>query len=263
MTFREFMRLIFGGGRQKPTSAPIQTRSQTVAPVQTQAVAPVQPNPPPPVSFPKPTPTPTPKFVNIPKPTPAPIPTPKPTPKPTPTPPSSSAVKMHPKGSTYTAKEKSRIFGTPGTDKMAQKMVVIDTPFKLNLYGQGTHTSRMSCHPLVARNVQLVLEQVLRVYGITRIRALKLDHYHGSFSPRKIRGGNSWSSHAYGIAFDFYAADNGLHTKFKDSAFSRSEYAEYLRIWERHGFVNLGRLQGFERDAMHFEAGRLPGGTWE
>jgi hypothetical protein len=99
-----------------------------------------------------------------------------------------------------------------------------------------------------------VLTAVKNIYG-DRIHALGLDRYDGCYNPRKMRGGNAWSMHAYGCAIDFDASHNQFREDHRTARFARPEYKEWMDAWEVEGWVSLGRARDF--DWMHFQAARL------
>lgn len=176
---------------------------------------------------------------------------------------SAAPLKMYPRGSTYSAADKRRIFGNPGPS-MHKNLVTVEVPYPLRLYkSDGQIVRRVTCHKKVAKSFLAVMQETLDYYGLERIHELGLDIYHGAYAERKARGSKSWSSHAYGIAFDFDANHNGLHTSWGNARFHGVAYIPWMRIWEKYGFMNLGRVTGFERDAMHHEASNLPGNTWD
>lgn len=150
-------------------------------------------------------------------------------------------------------------FGEPNEDdrlsKVEPQLVYFDAPFKLRLYARNTpaNVTRIRCHAKIADYAHAALSRVREVYGDERIVRLGLDVYGGCYNPRKVRGGESWSKHAFAIAFDFLQAENGLNTPFAKATFGRPEYKDYLDIWQECGFANLGRIPTFNRDAMHFE----------
>ena len=96
------------------------------------------------------------------------------------------------------------------------------------------------------------MKQILAHYGEKQIVALKLNVFDGSYNFRRMRGGNNWSSHAFGCAIDWYAAKNGLTTRAPDAVFSGEAHKPFFDIWQANGFRSLGRVIG--RDWMHVEA---------
>lgn len=156
----------------------------------------------------------------------------------------------------FTVAEATARFGTPGEGKGAeQRLVYFPAPYPLRLYARGAAltVNRIRCHELVADWMEAALQLVLKEYGLKQIAKLGLDVYGGCYVPRKVRGGTSWSKHAFGIASDWLQQENGLQTPFAKATFSRPEYKDWLDCWRCSGFANLGQLEGFERDAMHFE----------
>lgn len=159
----------------------------------------------------------------------------------------------------YSTPEAIKKFGQPNENaqkcKVRPQMVTIESPYELKLYARNAtqKTRRISCHKIVAPYVKAVLARTLEQYGAKEIDRLGLNVYGGCFNPRPIRGGSSWSKHAFAIAFDWLQAENGLHTPFAKATFSRPEYKAWLDTWQECGFANLGRVASFGRDAMHFE----------
>ena len=66
-----------------------------------------------------------------------------------------------------------------------------------------------------------------------------------------MRGGSDYSRHSWGIAIDLDPERNQLKTPYLKSNFSKQEYKKLHEIFEKHGFINLGKQKGY--DAMHFE----------
>lgn len=79
--------------------------------------------------------------------------------------------------------------------------------------------------------------------------------FNGSFYPRKIRGGNSLSKHAYGVAFDINAEYNGLGQQPTSPGRKGSVY-ELVPSAIKWGFHWGGWWQG-RADGMHFEVSRV------
>lgn len=159
----------------------------------------------------------------------------------------------------YSESQAIESFGQPHEDPklsgVEPQLVFFDTPFKLRLYARSgkAEVTRIRCHKIIASYAEAALNRVLEVYGPEQIVKLGLDVYGGCYNPRTVRGGKTWSKHAFAIAFDFLQAENGLNTPFHASTFGRPEYKDYLDIWQECGFANLGRIPTFARDAMHFE----------
>jgi hypothetical protein len=114
-----------------------------------------------------------------------------------------------------------------------------------------TQVHKMRCHKLVADKFLLVFNELVRVYGYKKIVELGIDIFGGCFNFRKMRGGNDWSTHSWGVAIDLHPAANSLKTPYSKSLFSKPEYKELHNIFEKHGFINLGKTKGY--DTMHWQ----------
>ena len=155
-------------------------------------------------------------------------------------------------------------YGTPGlpgtsADKAMQaRLVKIRLPFTFRLdfdKALARTVTGIRLHSKCAESAEQAYEMVFRHYGKDRMITLGLDRFGGSYNPRKMRGGTSWSMHAYGCAIDTYAEPNGLNMHKPQALFSRSEYDAWFDIWQEHGWVPLGRA--IDRDYMHVQAARL------
>ena len=148
-------------------------------------------------------------------------------------------------------------YGAAGEGGPVEKhLVYVESPYLLRLdFDLKTNVKRIRIHEKCADTLSKALDEILKEYGITEIKRLGLDRYAGSYMPRKMRGGTSWSMHAYGCAIDWYAAPNGLTTKCPDALFCGKEYTAFFDIWESVGWLSLGRSIG--RDYMHVQAARL------
>lgn len=74
-----------------------------------------------------------------------------------------------------------------------------------------------------------------------------LKSYDGCFNIRMVRGGNSASAHAYGLAIDLNASENSLgkdHGGFFD-------HPEFVKCFTDQGFDWGGNFKS-RKDAMHF-----------
>lgn len=155
-------------------------------------------------------------------------------------------------------KDVKTFFGTPGknTGTVRKNLTTVTFPFSFRIdYNLQQRTNKITIHKKIARQMKAALIEVHNHYGEKRWRELGLDRFAGSYNPRKIRGGSSWSMHAYACALDFFARPNGLRTRCPQALFCRPEYKAFLDIMEKHGFLPAIRLWG--ADAMHFQYARL------
>ncbi len=133
-----------------------------------------------------------------------------------------------------------------------ENLVMLELPYPMKLAWDTTQiVKKVSCHKLVANNLKNVFDDLLDYYGLEKIQELGIDLYGGIYNCRPMRGGTKFSKHAWGIAIDLDPARNGLKTTFKKAQFSKPEYDKLHEIFEKYGFINLGKTRGY--DAMHWE----------
>lgn len=131
-------------------------------------------------------------------------------------------------------------------------LVKIKLPYPMRIaWDLDSSVNSMMCHKLVADNFTAVFNELLTTYGYDKIKELGIDLFGGCFNYRKMRGGNALSMHSWGIAIDISPLANGLKTPFNKALFSKPEYAKMHEIFEKNGFINLGKTKGY--DAMHWE----------
>lgn len=137
------------------------------------------------------------------------------------------------------------IFGKRG----APPMVKIAPPYQL--YYDGKPIASISVHEKIAAPVLEVLTKVLAHYGAEKIHQLKLDRYDGCFNDRSTRSGSLPSMHAWAIAIDWCASENGNNVHAPKALFSKPEYKYWIQCWKDAGFTG-----GFDwdRDYMHVQA---------
>ena len=104
------------------------------------------------------------------------------------------------------------------------------------------------CHPLLVRQVEGALSELLRVLGVDEFVRQGWHLYCGchNYRPKTGTTSKSYSTHAWAIALDFNAMENPYgkaKTSFSDVAFD---------IWEKWGFLCGWRAWG--HDAMHVQA---------
>lgn len=147
-------------------------------------------------------------------------------------------------------------YGTPDTKALTSQLVMVDLPFRMRIdWNLSQTTTRVQLHKKCADSAHAAMTDILREYGEARLREYGLDRNAGTYNSRKMRGGTSWSLHAYGAAWDFYAGMNGLTTRCPQALFCKPEYKTFFDIWEAHGWTSLGRAIG--RDWMHVQAASL------
>jgi hypothetical protein len=118
-----------------------------------------------------------------------------------------------------------------------------------------TFVKSTSCHQKVHDAALRILTRVLDHYGLDKIRELRLDLFGGCLNVRRMRGGNAWSMHSWGVAFDFDPDRNQLKWGRDRAAFARPEYGKWFELWEEEGAISLGRARNF--DWMHTQFATL------
>ena len=142
------------------------------------------------------------------------------------------------------------IYGVP--NQQGSYLTTIQLPYPMRLaWDKNAEVKTMRCHKLVAKDFLNVFNDLLAHYGYEKIVELGIDLFGGCFSFRAMRGGSDYSRHSWGIAIDLDPERNQLKTPYLKSNFSKQEYKKLHEIFEKHGFINLGKQKGY--DAMHFE----------
>ena len=150
-----------------------------------------------------------------------------------------------------TTKQIIQKYGKPDDDG-SDYLVTINLPYPMRLaWDTKTSINKMRCHRLIATNFQNVFNELLSTYGLTELQRLGIDLFGGCFAFRKMRGGNDYSRHSWGIAIDLDPVRNGLKTSWARAQFSKAAYKPMVDIFYKHGFINLGKEKNY--DAMHFE----------
>ena len=142
-------------------------------------------------------------------------------------------------------------YGKPDDDG-SDYLVTIQLPYPMRLaWDTDTVVTKMRCHRLVANKFVAIFNDLLAHYGLAELKRLGIDLFGGCFSFRKMRGGNDYSRHSWGIATDLDPARNQLKWSSKTAQFAKAEYKPMIDIFYKHGFVSLGRERNY--DWMHFE----------
>jgi len=149
-----------------------------------------------------------------------------------------------------TTKNAIKKYGFPNENP--NYLTVLNLPYPMRLaWDKNVFVKKITCHKLVSDKLELIFEDILNHYGIDKIKELGIDIYGGCFNFRKMRGGNDYSRHSWGIAIDLDPERNLLKETSKTARFARPEYKPMIDIFYKHGFVSLGREKNY--DWMHFE----------
>ena len=136
------------------------------------------------------------------------------------------------------------------------KLKKVTCPWKLRLdWEPESTTTTISIHEKLSDSLGNILEKVYEVYGPEEIAKYGLDRYGGSFNCRKKRGSlSSWSSHAWGIAINWYPSRNKLKWDADKASLAHPDLDTWWEIWENEGWISLGRNEN--RDWMHIQAAK-------
>ena len=148
-------------------------------------------------------------------------------------------------------KEMTRRFGPAGGPQCTAGKVHL--PFIMRIAWDKRQTiTQFSCHEEVARSVERVYQRVAAAYDSQDIRNLGLDLFGGCYNFRKKRGGNTLSTHAFGVAVDTDPDRNRLRWGADRARLAADDCLEFWRCWEAENWVSLGRAKNF--DWMHVQA---------
>ena len=140
-------------------------------------------------------------------------------------------------------------YGKPGDDR---NLVTVPMPYPRRIaWDLSVVTNKMQCHKLVAPTFQKIHSELLAHYGLEELRRLEIDIFGGCYNFRKMRGGNDWSRHSWGIAEDLNPTKNDLRMNKLQAQFAKKEYQQMMHIYYSNGFENQGIEKG--SDFMHFQ----------
>lgn len=148
-------------------------------------------------------------------------------------------------------KDTEAFFGPKG-----QNQTRIQLPYPMKIaWEPKTIVTTMVCHKKVAPSVQRCLTAVKDHYDEEEITRLGLDLYGGCLNVRKVRGGNTWSQHSWGVAIDFDPDRNQFRWKSDKARLAKPDAKAFWEIWEAEGWTSLGRYA--DTDWMHVQAPRF------
>ena len=156
-----------------------------------------------------------------------------------------------------TAAARTCVFGKHGVKGGASPSMSYFAPPWAMTFSWGGKVSRIGCNKVVALPMENAMKEILSTYGVAWVKKHGLDVYAGCYNPRKGRGGNAWSDHAWAAAFDFADGRKGnkLYDKWSASKEGRNGYAmpsKAVTIFRKHGFqVGFKTGTATRRDMMH------------
>lgn len=142
-------------------------------------------------------------------------------------------------------------FGNVGEN---QTKLILPFPMVL-AWDKSVVVKSYSCHEKVREPMERIWKRTLDEYGYEKIKELRLDLFGGCLNVRKMRGGSSWSQHAWGIAVDIDPDRNALNTPWKQAQMSKPAYEKFVQFWYDEGAISLGKEANF--DAQHFQFSHL------
>lgn len=141
-------------------------------------------------------------------------------------------------------------YGIPS--KNPNYLTTLKLPYPMRLaWDKNISVNKIQCHKKVSDNLELIFKELLNYYGYDKIKELGIDLFGGCFNFRAMRGGTQPSKHSWGIAIDLDPERNTLKETSKTARFARKEYIPMIDIFEKYGFISLGREKNY--DWMHFE----------
>lgn len=141
-------------------------------------------------------------------------------------------------------------YGQPGTQQ-----TTLHLPFPMKIAWDKSHViKKFSVHRKVHDSALRCFVKIAQTYSEAERTALGIDLFGGCLNVRKMRGGNSWSMHSWGIAIDFDPERNPLRASKKTARLAKPDAVAFWNIWEAEGWTSLGRKYDF--DFMHVEATR-------
>lgn len=148
-----------------------------------------------------------------------------------------------------TEKEKFTYLGPPGN---MGALTRVRLPWETVLSWKPNYQIfSFDAHKITAPALGAIFLEVKSKYTWEQIQEMGLNIWGGCYNFRSVRTNkNYFSAHAWGMAVDFDPQRNGLYTPTQDA--NLAKYPDLEAIFNRHGFINLGRVIG--RDWMHYEA---------
>ncbi|MEM9898998.1 MAG: M15 family metallopeptidase [Pseudomonadota bacterium] len=153
-------------------------------------------------------------------------------------------------------------YGTPRKDDecgaITHRIKKVKSPWRMPLdWNMGQSRTFFKVHELVAPSLERILANIESSYSHAEVERLGLNRFSGDYVCRRITGGSRMSTHAYGIAIDFYGSKNRLRQTTHDTPPPTLAHADCQAFWEafeNEGWYSLGRSQNY--DWMHVQAAK-------
>lgn len=131
--------------------------------------------------------------------------------------------------------------------------IVYTPPFEFRIAWNPKYTvGRFLIHGLVEKSLNSILCTIMDEYGVEKIEEFKINYFGGSYSYRKSRLSNRFSTHAWGVAIDLAPYQNLLKLDKTKSLFANPQYNKMMEIFYDYGWYNEGRELG--TNWGHFQA---------
>lgn len=144
-----------------------------------------------------------------------------------------------------------KFFGNVGTGQ-----TTIEVPFDMYLaWDKSIRVTKMTLHEKAAPSALRVLQRVASIYSAAERMKIGVHLFGGSLNVRKMRGGNAYSMHSWGIAIDFDPERNQLNWGRDKARLAQDDAVPFFDAWAAEGWLSLGRARNF--DWMHVQAARL------
>lgn len=148
----------------------------------------------------------------------------------------------------------TKIYGNPGGSQCTAGKIKL--PFKMKIaWDLESSITEISCHEKIADSATRAYSKINSAFSPEDIDRLGFNKFGGCYNFRKMRGGNTFSMHSYGIAIDHDPEHNQLKWGKDRASLASAECIEFWRIWESEGWLSLGRARNY--DWMHVQAARL------
>jgi hypothetical protein len=144
-----------------------------------------------------------------------------------------------------------KLFGNPFAPGWAGKNIIrVTPPFAIAM--GDIHVPSIQINKIAAASLGRVLDAIATAceHDPKKIAAAHADHFSGSFVLRQMRGLKTISMHAYGLAIDFDAPNNGLGAKGGKTFFTPDSIL--VKAFKAEGWIWGGDWTG-RRDAMHVQ----------